>query len=85
MIPFGAFLLNILDPDAVPLAQAIARLFDAAQKARVVFELVVEPVILGRETHQHSGRLAAAGDDDFLAFGFAQKPGELDPENETVG
>ena len=41
------------------------------------FELIVKPINLGGETHQHSGRLAVADDDDLLAFGFAQKPREM--------
>jgi len=52
-------------------------MFDAAQKAPVVFEPVVEPVVLGREADEHSGRFPVAGDDDLLAFGFAQKPREI--------
>jgi len=39
--------LDILDPDAAPRPHALSRMFDAAQKARVVFEPVVEPVVLG--------------------------------------
>ena len=64
-------LLHILDLDAVSLAQAFSRLLDAAQKPWVVFEPIIEPVILGREADQQSGRFSVAGDDDLLAFGFA--------------
>jgi hypothetical protein len=71
------FSLDILDPDAAPLAQALPRLFDAAQKARIIFELIIEPIILGREADQQSGRFPVAGDDDLLSFGFAQKPREV--------
>ena len=58
-------------------AQALARTLDAAQKPRVIFELIVEPVILGREPDQQSGRFSLAGNDDLLTLGFAQKPGEI--------
>lgn len=71
------FLLDIFDPDAAPLPQALSRLLDAAQEARVAFELVVEPVILGPEAYQHPGRFSVAGDDNLLAFGFAQKSREI--------
>jgi hypothetical protein len=47
---------------------------DAAQKARVVFELMAEPVILGSEADQHSGRFSIAGNDDLLTLGFVRKP-----------
>ena len=67
------FSLEILDPDAAPLAQARPCVVDAAQKARVVFEAVIEPVVLGGEADQHSGRFATSGDDDLLGLGFAQQ------------
>ena len=70
---------DILDPYPAALPQAVARPFDAAQKARVIFELVVEPVILGPEADKQSGRFPVAGDDDLLVFGFAQKPREVVP------
>ena len=52
-------------------------MLDAAQKARVVFEPIIEPVTLGPEADHHPGRLSIAGDDDLLAVGFAQKPREI--------
>lgn len=48
---FGAS-LDILDPNAAPGPQAPSRAIDAAQKARVIFELIVAPFILGREADQ---------------------------------
>ena len=48
------FSLDILDPDAAPLPQALSRVFDAAQEPRVVLEPIIEPIILGREADQHS-------------------------------
>ncbi len=54
-----------------PSRKLVSGLFDAAQEARVVFELMVEPVILGREADQQSGRFSVAGDHDLLPFGFA--------------
>jgi hypothetical protein len=72
----SGFLPDILDSDTAPLSQAVSRVFDVAQKARVVFEPTIEPIILGPEADQQSGRFPIAGDDDSLAFGFAQKPRE---------
>src|SRR4029077_19677327 len=52
-------------------------LFDAAHEARVVFELIIEPIIVRRQADQHPDRFPVAGDDDLLAFGFAQKPRQV--------
>jgi hypothetical protein len=77
MILVPALSLDILNSDAAPRAQAFSRPFDAAQKAWVVFEPIVEPIILGPEAYQHPGRFAVPGDNDLLALGFAQKPREV--------
>ena len=39
-----------LDPDTAALPQAVARLLYVAQEARILFKLIVEQVILGRES-----------------------------------
>ena len=70
-------LFDILDSDAASLPQALSRLLDSAQEAWIVFELIIEPVVLGREAYQHAGRLSAAGNDNLLSFGFVQKSGEI--------
>ena len=69
--------LDILDPDAAVRPEARSRLFDAAQKPRVVFEPIIKPIIAGSEADQHPGRFPVPGDDDFFALGFAQKPREV--------
>jgi hypothetical protein len=66
--------LDVLDPDPAPFPQAIARLLDAMQEPRVVFELAVEPIILGGEAYQHSSWFPVAGYNDCVSLGFAQKP-----------
>jgi len=68
---------EILHPDAAALPQALARTLDAAHKARVIFELIIKPVILGREADQQSGWFSIAGDDNLLGFRFAQKPRDI--------
>src|SRR5262249_17340472 len=72
-----AFSLDILNSDAAPLAKALSRTLDAAPEPRVVFELIIDPVILGSEADQQSGRFPVAGDNDLLGFGFVQKPREV--------
>jgi hypothetical protein len=47
-------------------------MLDPAQKPQVIFQLIIEPVILGCEADQQSGRFSSAGNDDFLALGFAE-------------
>jgi hypothetical protein len=44
-----SFSLEFLTPDAASRPQALSRLLDAAQKARIVFEPIIEPIILGPE------------------------------------
>jgi hypothetical protein len=69
--------LDIFDFDSPPFSQALSGLFDPAQETLIGFELIVEPVVLGPEPDQHTGRLPVAGDDDPFTLGFAQKPGEI--------
>jgi hypothetical protein len=77
MLAVPGLLLDILDSGAAPLPQALSRLLDAAQKRRIVFEPIIEPIVLGPEADQHSGRFAVASNDDLLGLGFAQKPREI--------
>jgi len=50
-------LLEILNPDAAALSEAVACLIDAAKKSRIVFELIIEPILLGGNADQHTGWL----------------------------
>src|SRR5690348_5628411 len=63
--------------DAAAGADAGPRFLDAPQETWVVFEPVVEPVVLGFEADQHAGRLTVTRDDDLLFFGLAQKMREI--------
>ncbi len=72
-----AFSLDILDADAAPGPQAPSRLVDAAKKPLVVFESVIEPVVLGPEADQHPGSFPVPGDDNLLFFCLAQKSQEV--------
>jgi hypothetical protein len=77
MSPLVAFSFNILDPDAAALSEALPRLFNATEKAHIVFESIVEPVVLGSEAYQHTDRLPVPSDDDLFALGVAQKSGDI--------
>src|SRR5580700_1566693 len=68
---------DIFNPDAPPCLQAVSRLVDAAQEARIAFELIIKSVFLGPEAYQHPGRFAVTGDNYLPAFGFAQKAREV--------
>jgi hypothetical protein len=46
------FRFHILQPDSASSAQAVARLFNAPQEMRVMFETVVEPVLFRLESDQ---------------------------------
>ena len=67
------FRFNVFEPDATPCAQAVPRLLDAPQEARVVLETVFEPVLFGLKADQHARRLAVARDDDLLGLSLAKK------------
>src|SRR6266852_5521886 len=66
------FLFDVFQPDSAPRTQAFARPFNSAQKARVVFKAVFEPIFFRREPNQHPGRLAVARNDDLLRLSFAK-------------
>ncbi len=57
--------------------QIVARLFDSAQKSRIIFKPVFKPVIFRFKANQYPSRLAVTRDDDFLYFSFAEIPGEI--------
>ena len=55
----------------------LARSFDPLQKSRIVFEAVIEAVVLRLEADQHPGRLAVASNDDFALCRLAQVPRQV--------
>jgi hypothetical protein len=57
--------------------QAISRVVDTTQKARVMFEAVLEPVLRRFEADKHACRVAMARDDDLLRFSFSKKARQL--------
>ena len=50
---------------------------DATKKLWVMFETVLEPVVVGSESDEEPGWPTVTGDDDFLACGEAQVFGEV--------
>jgi len=70
--PTRLFCFDVFQPDPTPCTEAIARLFDPAQEPWIVLKAVVEPVLLGFETNQHSRWLAMARDDDLVRLSLAR-------------
>lgn len=58
--PVQRLISHILDPDSSPGSQADTSSFYTAQESRVVFESIVEPVILRFKSDENSRRLAAS-------------------------
>ena len=69
--------VNIVELRAAAGAQAGAGLFDARKKARVVYEPVIEPVVLRAEPDQQAGRLAVPRDDDLFRLSRTQIAREI--------
>ena len=53
--------LEVLQSDAAPGANALARLLDAPQKTRIALKSVLEPVVIGGKADQHAGRFRHDG------------------------
>lgn len=54
--------IDILKLHAASRTQAVPRLFDSLQEARIILQTILEPVILRFESNQHTGWLAVARD-----------------------
>ncbi|MFZ2068488.1 MAG: hypothetical protein WAV27_21150 [Xanthobacteraceae bacterium] len=54
------FCFQVAQDHPAPCAQAVPRFFDLADKSRIVFQPIIEPIILGLESHQHACWLAGA-------------------------
>src|SRR4051794_28383707 len=63
---------KVLQPDTTSGAQALLCLFDAAQKTRVVFEPIFEPVLLRLESNRHACRFSVTRDDDLLRLSLTK-------------
>src|SRR5712691_4584614 len=71
------FRFKFLEPGPTSRAQAVPRLFDTAQEARIMLETVFEPGLFGLEADQHACRLAMARDDDFLRLCLAKESRQI--------
>ena len=64
--------IDIFEPNAATCMQALTRLLDSTQKSRIIFEPVVEPIILGFEPDQHACWLPVARDHDFMRLSLPE-------------
>ena len=71
------FRFEIFQADSAPCLQFVAGLLDSAQKSRIVFEPIIEPVLLRFEINQDPGRLAVTCDNDLLRLGLAKIPRQI--------
>src|SRR5260221_7718339 len=71
------FAFDVFEPGPTSRAQAVSRLFDTTQEARVVFEAVLEPVLFRLEADQHAGGLTMARDNDLLRLSFSKKARQI--------
>jgi hypothetical protein len=74
---FSLFRFKVLEPDPTSRAQAVPRLFDTAQEARVMLKTVFEPVFFRFEADQHTRRFAMARDDDLLRLCLAKESRQI--------
>jgi hypothetical protein len=74
-VPLLAF--DVFEPSPTSRAQAVPRLFDATQEARVVLKSVLEPILFRFEADQHACGLAMAGDDDLLPLSFSKEARQI--------
>ena len=71
------FGFDILKFYAASFAEAFPRLFNPVQKAWIVLQAVIEPIIFRLETDQQAGWLSVPCDDNLLRLGLAEKSGEI--------
>ena len=77
------FRFDVFQPDPAPCMQAVARLFDSAQKSRIVWKTIFEPVFFRFKTDQDPSRLALTRDNDLLRLGLAQISGQVVFDSES--
>ena len=67
------FLVQVLELDSTTSSQAVTSALDPVQEPWIVLEAIVEPIVLGLESDQHTGWLSVAGNDDFPFSGLSKK------------
>ena len=70
-------LFYVLQANAPTIGKALSGSCDSSLKPWVVLETVIEPVVFGRESDQHPGRLPMTGNDDLLLLCSAEVLREL--------
>ena len=68
---------EVLQSDTAPSLQRLSCLGYASEKLRIVLQTIVEPIVLGLEANQHTGRLSVPRDQDLLGLGQAQKSRQI--------
>ncbi len=69
--------VEFFDSNALTFSEALASTFNASQEPGIMFELVVEPIILRAKSNQNARRPAVPRDDDLLGFRQAQVFGQV--------
>ena len=68
---------QVIQAHTAPGTQAVTCLFDPSQEAGIVFQPIIEPIILRFESDQHASRFAMACDNDLLRLCFTEKPRQV--------
>jgi hypothetical protein len=68
---------DIFQPNALARAQALPCRFNPAQKARIIFQSIIEPIIFRLKTNQYARWFAMPCDDDLLPLCLVQKSREI--------
>src|SRR5882672_10935191 len=63
---------QIFEGDAATAPQSFSRSGNATQELRMVFQSIVEPVVLALEPDQHASRFAVPRNEDFFGLGQAE-------------
>ena len=70
-------LIDILQPNTIASAEALARLGNALLKTGIVLQPIVKPVVFIGETDQDAGRLSVARDDNFVLLSHSEISGQV--------
>src|SRR5262249_41943529 len=72
-----SFVVKIFQSDTTPGAQAVPRLLDSMEKAGVMLQAVVEPVLFRFEADQNTRTLSMRRDDDLVGLCLTKIAGQI--------